>query len=30
MQIRVSNYYNEKTRDFKWNKMPDEVEVLAF
>ena len=30
MQIRVSNYYIEKTRDFKWKKMPDEVKVLDF
>ena len=29
MQIRVSNYYNEKTQDFQSKKILDEVEVLA-
>ena len=27
MEIRAPNYYNEKTRDFKWKKMPDEVDA---
>ena len=30
MEIRPSNYYNEKTRDFKRKKLPDEVDVPAF
>ena len=30
MWISVSNYYNEKTRDFKWKNILDEVEMLAF
>ena len=30
MQICVSNYYSEKSGDFKWKKMPDEVESASF
>ena len=30
MQIYVSNYYNKKSRDFKWKKMLDEVEKASF
>ena len=30
IQIWVSNYNNKKSQDFKWTKMPDEVESASF
>ena len=30
MKTCVSNYYNKKSRDFKWKKMPNEVESANF